>query len=163
MFIRIYSQSCWYLQPNFVSCCPSNLLFGWTPPPLPCVNTVYTCTVCNGGGGPGRQTDKHLPLSPSRILWEPFINSAPPCTMCSYWQFHGTKGIFLKSSRLTLYKNLSNAITFFTQMSRWTITNKYKGRNVLPEYRNVCLAGVPPQCQYSSRASLLQAAIARKK
>jgi hypothetical protein len=52
-----YSQSCRYFRPSFVNCCPSNLLSGSTlpPPPLPCVNkyTVYTYTMCWGGGGMG--------------------------------------------------------------------------------------------------------------
>ncbi len=67
-----YSQSCCYFRPSCVNCCPSNLLSGSTPSPhpLPCVNkyTVYTYTVCNGGGGvggSGPQTEKHhLPQSP---------------------------------------------------------------------------------------------------
>ncbi len=50
-----YSQSCWYLRPSFVNCCPSNLLTGSTLPlsPLFCVNkyTVYKYTVCKGGYG----------------------------------------------------------------------------------------------------------------
>ncbi len=58
-------------QPTFVNCCPSILLSVSTPPPLPCVNklTVYTYTVCNGGGGcgSGPQTDKHLPQSPLKV------------------------------------------------------------------------------------------------
>ncbi len=31
----IYSQSCWYFRPSFVNYCPSNLLSGSPPPPLP--------------------------------------------------------------------------------------------------------------------------------
>ncbi len=59
VFIRVYileiqSVICWYFRPNFVNCCPSNLLTGSTSPPspLPCVNkyTVYTYTMCKGGG-----------------------------------------------------------------------------------------------------------------
>jgi hypothetical protein len=30
-----YIQSSWYFRPSFVTCCPSNLLSGSTPPPLP--------------------------------------------------------------------------------------------------------------------------------
>ncbi len=53
-----YSQSCWYLRPSFLNCCPSNLLSGSTLPPLPfpCVNkytVVYTRIQCVGGGGGG--------------------------------------------------------------------------------------------------------------
>ena len=46
-----YSQSCWYFRWSFVNCCPSPLFSGSTLP-LPCVNkyTVYTYTVCKGGG-----------------------------------------------------------------------------------------------------------------
>jgi hypothetical protein len=49
--VSCLSQSCWYFRPSFVNYCPSNLLYGSTPPPLPCVNkcAVYTYTVCNGG------------------------------------------------------------------------------------------------------------------
>ncbi len=54
-------------RPSFVNCCPSNLLSGSTLP-LPCVNkyTVYTCTVCKGGGvwSSWPLTDKRLPQSP---------------------------------------------------------------------------------------------------
>ncbi len=67
VFIRVYRQSCWYFWPSFVNCCPFNLIFYSTLPPLPCVKyTVYTYTVCKGGeyGGSGPQTDKHLPESP---------------------------------------------------------------------------------------------------
>jgi hypothetical protein len=48
-----YSQSCWYFWPSFVNCCPYNLLTVQLPSPLSCVNkyTVYTNTVCVGGGG----------------------------------------------------------------------------------------------------------------
>jgi hypothetical protein len=65
-----YSQSCWYFWPSFMNRCTSNLLSGsiLPPPPLPSVNknTVYTYTVCKGGGvkGSGPQADKHLPQSP---------------------------------------------------------------------------------------------------
>ncbi len=49
-----YSQSYWYFRPSFVNCWPSNFLSGSTLPPslLPCgnKNTVYTYTVCKGGG-----------------------------------------------------------------------------------------------------------------
>ncbi len=62
-----YSQSCWYFRWSFVNCCPSPLFSGSTLP-LPCVNkyTVYTYTVCKGGGGvlgSEPQTNKHLPQS----------------------------------------------------------------------------------------------------
>ncbi len=30
---RRYSQKCWYFQPSFVNCCPSNFLSGSTLPP----------------------------------------------------------------------------------------------------------------------------------
>jgi hypothetical protein len=30
-----YGQSCWYFRPCFVNYCPSNLLYGSPPPPLP--------------------------------------------------------------------------------------------------------------------------------
>ncbi len=73
VFIKVYiledinSQYCWYFRPSFVNCCPSNLLSGSTLDPLPRENkyTVYTYTVCKGGGygGPGPQTDKLLPQS----------------------------------------------------------------------------------------------------
>ncbi len=47
-----YSHSCWYFRPSFVICCPSNLLSGSTPPPLPVwksiLYSVYTYTVCKG-------------------------------------------------------------------------------------------------------------------
>ncbi len=58
-----YSQSCWYFRPSFVNFCPSNLFSGSNPPPIPYVNmfTVYTYTVCKGGGVSWPQTDKHLP------------------------------------------------------------------------------------------------------
>jgi hypothetical protein len=58
VFIRVYRmeiQSVVYFRPRFVNCRPSNLISGSTlpHPPLPCVNkyTVYTYTVCKGGGG----------------------------------------------------------------------------------------------------------------
>jgi hypothetical protein len=48
-----YSQSCWYFDPPFVNCCPSNLLSGSTPPPpLPaslCQSTAIQ-TVCGWEG-----------------------------------------------------------------------------------------------------------------
>jgi hypothetical protein len=73
MFFRVYRleiQSGMLVRPSFVNCCSSNFLSGTTLPlsSLPCVNryTVYTYTVCKGGGvwcyGP--QTDKHLPQNP---------------------------------------------------------------------------------------------------
>ncbi len=73
-FIRVYRlkiQSVMLVfRPSFVNCCPFNLLYGSTLPlhPLPCVSkyTVYTYSVCKGGGvrGSGPQTDKHLLQSP---------------------------------------------------------------------------------------------------
>ncbi len=50
------SQSWWYFRPSFVNCGPSSLLWGLTlsPPPFPVwirKYTVYTYTVCRGGGG----------------------------------------------------------------------------------------------------------------
>ncbi len=53
-----HSQSSWYFRTSFVKCCPSNLISGSSlPPPLPCVNkyTVYTYTVCKGGGVRGHR------------------------------------------------------------------------------------------------------------
>jgi hypothetical protein len=48
------SQSCWYFLHSFVNYCPSHLLSGSTPPPLPpsqSQSTVYTDSVRLGGGG----------------------------------------------------------------------------------------------------------------
>ncbi len=48
-----YSQSCWYFRPNFVNCCPSNLLSGSTlpPPPFPLwISILYTLIHCVRGG-----------------------------------------------------------------------------------------------------------------
>jgi hypothetical protein len=50
----VFSTQLWELLPLWFN----------SPPPPPCVNryTVYTYTVCKGGGwGSGPQTDKHLP------------------------------------------------------------------------------------------------------
>ncbi len=76
MFIKVHGLiRCWYFRPSFVNCCPSNLLSGSTvPPPLSCMNkyTVYTYTVCKGGGRGSRpQTDNHLPQSPftGQFFW----------------------------------------------------------------------------------------------
>ncbi len=44
-----YSQSCWYLRPSFVKCCPSDLLSGSTLHP----STPYLCEYVCGGGGYG--------------------------------------------------------------------------------------------------------------
>jgi hypothetical protein len=52
-----YSQTCWYFQPSFVNFCPSNILCGSPPPPLPpsqSQSTVYTDSVwLRGGAGRG--------------------------------------------------------------------------------------------------------------
>ncbi len=51
-----YSQSCWYYQHSFVTCCPSNLLSGSTLPPYPFhvwISILFTCTQYVGGGGEG--------------------------------------------------------------------------------------------------------------
>ncbi len=45
-----YSQSCWYFWLSFVNYCPSNLLSGSPPPPLPKVN-VKVCGWEGMGGG----------------------------------------------------------------------------------------------------------------
>jgi hypothetical protein len=37
-----YSQSCWYFRPSFVNYCPSNLLSGSHPPPLPLPVSKYS-------------------------------------------------------------------------------------------------------------------------
>jgi hypothetical protein len=65
----IYSQSCWYV-PALLTVAPLPSLW-LAPPPLPCVNkyTVYTYTVCKGGGvwdhrRGGLRQIKHLPQSP---------------------------------------------------------------------------------------------------
>ncbi len=47
------SQSCWYFRSSFVNYCPSNLLSGSPPPPLPCVKVHYIQTVCGWEGGGG--------------------------------------------------------------------------------------------------------------
>ncbi len=50
-----YSQSCWYFRPRFVNYCPSNLLFGSPPPPLPPFSklkySIYRQCVAGRGGG----------------------------------------------------------------------------------------------------------------
>ncbi len=48
-----YWQSCWYFRPCFVNCCPSNLLFGWTPlfSVRRSVLNAHICTVFKGGDG----------------------------------------------------------------------------------------------------------------
>jgi hypothetical protein len=55
-FYRLESQSCWYFRPSCVNYCPSNLLSGSPPQPLPpsqSQSTVYTDSVLLGGGGGG--------------------------------------------------------------------------------------------------------------
>jgi hypothetical protein len=80
-FIRIYRLqflayilSRWYFQSSFVictttlPCCPSPLLSGSTPPPLPYlvwISILKTSIQCvRGVWGSGPQTDKHLPQNP---------------------------------------------------------------------------------------------------
>jgi hypothetical protein len=49
---RIDSQSCWYFRPSFVSCCPSKLLSGSTPPSPVSKYIIYIIySVWMGGGG----------------------------------------------------------------------------------------------------------------
>ncbi len=56
-----YIQSCWYLQPSFVTCCPSNLLSGSIPPfPLPCVNNFTRIQCVRGGGGVWNSVGDHI-------------------------------------------------------------------------------------------------------
>ncbi len=47
-----YSQSCWYFQPSFVNCRPSNLLSGSTLPPAPPLfcKVQYVQRVCGWEG-----------------------------------------------------------------------------------------------------------------
>ncbi len=93
MFNRFYrlkihtvSQSCWYFRSSFVNYCHSNLLSGYLlpPTPFPCVNkyTVYTYTVCKGGGeygvigGRGPLTDK-TPVAKFNFfdnIWQCFLS-----------------------------------------------------------------------------------------
>ncbi len=77
--------------------------------------------------------------------------------------FQGNRRRFLKISPPHPLTRTFRMPSLFHSNFTMDSTKKYKGRNFLPEYRNVCLARVPPQCQYSSRASLLLAAITRKK
>jgi hypothetical protein len=53
---RRYCQSCWYFWPSFVNYCPSNLLSGSPPPPLPpFIKSKYSiyrqCVAVRGWGG----------------------------------------------------------------------------------------------------------------
>jgi hypothetical protein len=101
-----YSQSCWYFLPSFLNCCPSRLLSGSTlaPPPSQWISTVYSVTVCKGGGvwGSGPQTDNHLPQSPFTgqfFTWRHF--ALPSMSL-----------IFLLS-RITLYGTVSASPTVY--------------------------------------------------
>jgi hypothetical protein len=51
VFIRVYSQSCWYFRPSFVNCCPTNLSgSSLTPPLFPVWKSIqYTCIQCLKG------------------------------------------------------------------------------------------------------------------
>ncbi len=72
VFIRVYRleihSGMLVFSTQLCELLPLYLLSGSTPPPPACVNkyTLYTYTVCKGGGiwGSGPQTDKHLPRSP---------------------------------------------------------------------------------------------------
>ncbi len=76
-----YIQSCWYFRHRFLNCCPSNLLFGSTPPsPLPC---VYKCTGNGKGGGLGiswyeKRTSQNLNIN----MYVPYRGS-------HWWYRHG--------------------------------------------------------------------------
>jgi hypothetical protein len=70
--VLVYIQSCGYFQPSFgictLLCCPSPLLSGSTPvplPPLPCVNKYTVSSLQCVGGGEYGASDRKNPAAKS--------------------------------------------------------------------------------------------------